>query len=70
MEKENITRDWLTEKKFNILSFDPNYLVAFKSYYDTTDIFLKDLTNDDDKGHFTILLHDEIEVIYKAINKR
>ncbi|HCW04983.1 MAG TPA: hypothetical protein DGK91_10965 [Clostridium sp.] len=63
-----ITKEWLVEKGYEILSFDPEWMVAFVSNADTVEIFTKCLIDENDEGKFITLLHDEINMIYKAIN--
>lgn len=67
MKKEEITKGWLVEKKYEILTSNENWLVAFKNDGDEVLIFIRKCTNPDDNGEFFSLLHDEIAIIYKAV---
>lgn len=67
----NITKETLEDNGYEFLTFDPNWLVAFRSDKDsgTVEIFWKDLTKEDDEGEFKTLLYDEIETIHKVITR-
>jgi hypothetical protein len=60
-------KEWLEGNGYQILSFDPNCLVAFKNNSKSVHIFIQDLSNPDDEGDFFTLLYDELATIYKAI---
>ncbi len=63
---EAITAEWLTENGYEILNFDPNFLVAFTCDGDAVEIYQKNMMDNED-GQFFTLLYDEVNTIHKAI---
>ncbi len=61
-----INKEWLDENGFETLTYDPEWLNAFRNNHKLVEIYMREL-NGKDEGRFFTLLHDELSTIYKAV---
>ena len=62
-----VNKKWLNEKGYELLTFDKNWIVAFRKDNGFVQIFMKDLMNKDSENQTFTLLNDEIATINKAV---
>ncbi|NMA74513.1 MAG: hypothetical protein GX963_10220 [Bacteroidales bacterium] len=62
-----VNEKWLNEKGYELLTFDKNWIVAFRKDNGFVQIFMKDLMNKDSENQTFTLLNDEIATINKAV---
>jgi len=63
-----MTRESLENNGYEVLSFDPDWIVAFNNNSEHIEIYTRCLIDEKDEGNLVSLLHDELGIIYKATN--
>lgn len=62
-----VNEKWLNEKGYELLTFDKNWIVAFRKDNGFVQVFMKDLMDEDSENQTFTLLNDEIATINKAV---